>query len=124
MELQRRSDQAPILTADELCLRLYPFNDWCDLEEKIVARAEVDPNAQDYVRMVVSGAVEAPIDKQGRILVPAYLREHAHLEKEVTLAGVGHTVEIWDTGRLQSNLDQTRGVFRRVASKMAEDIGS
>ena len=70
MELQRRSDKAPILTADENCLRLYPFDDWCDYEEKIVKHAEVDPNARDYARLVISGAVEAPIDKQGRVLVP------------------------------------------------------
>jgi len=124
MELQRRSDQAPILTADQNCLRLYPFGDWCDYEEKIVARAEVDPDARDYVRLVVSGAVEAPIDKQGRILVPGYLREHAHLQKEVTLAGVGHTVEIWDATSLQSNLNQTQINFKDIALSMAEKIGS
>ena len=124
MELQRRSDQAPILTADQECLRLYPFNDWCDYEEKIVARAEVDPKARDYVRLVISGAVEAPIDKQGRILVPGYLREHAHLQKDVVLAGVGHTVEIWDASRLQSNLNQTQLNFEAIAEKMADMLGS
>lgn len=124
MELQRRSDQAPILTADESCLRLYPFDDWCDYESRIVARSEVDPNARDYVRLVISGAVEAPIDKQGRILVPGYLREHAHLQKEVTIAGVGPTVELWDTARLESNLNQTRANFREISSQMAEKLGS
>ena len=124
MELQRRSDQAPILTADEDCLRLYPFDDWCDYERKIVERAEIDPNARDYVRLVISGAVEAPIDKQGRILVPGYLREHAHLEKDVTVAGVGLTVELWDTGRLKGNLNQTQINFRRISQEMAEKVGS
>jgi MraZ protein len=124
MELQRRSDQAPILTADENCLRLYPFPDWCNYEEKIVARAQIDPNARDYVRLVISGAVEAPIDKQGRILVPGYLREHAHLEKDVTIAGVGPTVELWDAARLQGNLNQTQANFRKISSQMAEKLGS
>ncbi len=124
MELQKRGDQAPVLTADENCLRLYPFEDWCNYEAKIVARAEVDPNARDYVRLVISGAIAAPVDKQGRILVPGYLREHAHLEKEVILAGVGPTVEIWDTTRFQSNLNQTRANFRSISSKMADKVGS
>jgi MraZ protein len=123
MELQKRSDQAPILTADEDCLRLYPFTDWCDYEDKIVARAQIDPNARDYVRLVISGAVEAPIDKQGRILVPGYLREHAHLEKDVTIAGVGPTVELWDAARLQGNLNQTQANFRKISSQMAEKLG-
>jgi MraZ protein len=124
MELQKRSDQAPVLTADENCLRLYPFDDWCDYEQKVVARAEIDPNARDYARLVISGAAEAPIDKQGRILVPGYLREHAHLEKDVTIAGVGHTVEIWDTTHMQSNLNQTQANFRRISAEMAEKVGS
>jgi MraZ protein len=124
MELQRRSDQPPILTADQNCLRLYSFDDWCDHERTIVERAELDPNARDYARLVISGAVEAPIDKQGRILVPQYLREHAHLDREVTIAGVGLTVEIWNPALLQQNLNQTQANFRSISSEMAEKVGS
>ena len=124
VELQRRSDQPPILTADEGCLRLYPFDDWCEYERAITRRAAVDPNARDYVRVVISGAAEAPIDRQGRILVPGYLREHAHIQREVTLAGVGLTVEIWDTGRLQAILNQTQANFRSISAEMAEKLGS
>ncbi len=87
------------------------------------ARAQIDPNARDYVRLVISGAVEAPIDKQGRILVPGYLREHAHLQKDVTIAGVGPTVELWDAARLQGNLNQTQANFRKISSQMAEKLG-
>ncbi len=124
MELQRRSDQPPILTGDQKCLRLYPADDWNDYEAKIVAEAAVDPDAQDLVRLVVSGAVEAPIDKQGRILVPQYLRDQAHIEKEVTLAGVGSMVEVWDTARLGENLDQTQANFRAISEKIAEKLRS
>ena len=124
MGLQQRSDQPAFITADENCLRLYPFEDWCDHERKIVGQAELDPDARDYARLVISGAVEAPIDKQGRILVPQYLREHAHLEREVTIAGVGHTVEIWDAARFEVNLNQTRTSLRSIQTGMAEKVGS
>jgi MraZ protein len=124
MELQKRSDQPPFLTGDQKCLRLYPFEDWCDYEARIVAEAAVDPDAQDFVRLVVSGAVEAPIDKQGRILVPQYLREQAHIEKDVTLAGVGQTVELWDTARLAENLGSTQENFREISSGIAEKLRS
>jgi MraZ protein len=117
-------ERPPILTADECCLRLYPFDGWCEYEEKIVARAAVDPTARDYVRLVISGAVEAPIDRQGRILVPQYLRDHARLKREVTLAGVGLTVEVWDTGRLHENLNQTQANFRDISQQMADRLGS
>ena len=124
MELQRRSDQPPILTADENCLQLYPYDDWVVHEKEIVAKAAIDPNARDYVRLLISGAVEAPIDKQGRILVPQYLREQAHIERDVTVAGVGLTIEIWDAARLQKNLNQTQANFRAISLEMAEKVGS
>jgi MraZ protein len=124
MELQRRSDQPPILTSDEVCLRLYPYDDWCEYEKAVAKRSTVDPTARDYARVVIAGAVEAPIDSQGRILVPRFLREHAHLEREVTLAGVGLTVEIWDTRRLEANLNQTQANFREISAEMADKLGS
>ena len=124
MELQRRSDQPPILTADENCLQLYPYEDWVVHEKEIVAKAAIDPNARDYVRLLISGAVEAPIDKQGRILVPQYLREQAHIERDVTVAGVGLTIEIWDAARLQKTLKQTQANFRAISLEMAEKVGS
>jgi MraZ protein len=124
MELQQHSDQPAFLTADDNCLRLYPFEDWCNHERTIIAQAELDPDARDYARLVISGAVETPIDKQGRILVPQYLRDHAHLEREVTIAGIGHTVEIWDTARFQVNLNQTQATLRSIQAGMAEKAGS
>ncbi len=124
MELQKRSDQPPFLTGDQKCLRLYPFKDWCSYEKKIVAEATIDPDAQDFVRLVVSGAVATPIDKQGRILVPQYLREQSRIQKDVTLAGVGLTVELWDTARFDENLELTQANFRGISSGFAEKLRS
>ena len=123
-ELQRRSDHPPILTNGHECIDLYPYEDWVVHEKEIVAKAAIDPNARDYVRLMISGAVEAPIDKQGRILVPLYLREQAHIERDVTVAGVGLTIEIWDAARLQKNLNQTQANFRAISLEMAEKVGS
>ena len=81
-------------------------------------------DAQDFVRLVMSRAVETPIDKQGRILLPQYLREHAHIEKDVTFAGVGHTVEIWNTSRLEESLEQTQVNFPALSRGMAEKLRS
>jgi len=120
--LQGSTDESPVLTADHRCLKLYPFEDWCTYEESIVAKAAVDPDAQDFVRLVMSRAGEAPIDKQGRILVPQYLREHAHIEKDVTFAGVGHTVEIWNTSRFEESLEQTQVNFPALSRGMAEKL--
>ena len=122
--LQRHSDQPSVLTGDHRYLKLYPQEDWCEYEARIVAEAAVDPEAQDFVRLVISRAVETPIDKQGRILVPQYLREHAHIEKDVTFAGVGHTVEIWNTSRFEESLESTQANFPALSRGMAEKLRS
>jgi transcriptional regulator MraZ len=123
-ELQRRSDHPPILTNSHQCLDLYPFEDWQVFEERIVGIASVDLEAQAYARMLISGAIKCPIDKLGRILVPAYLREHAGLDREVTVAGVGPKIELWDSARFDANLIQTRARFEDMAMSVAGKLGS
>ena len=55
-----------------------------------------------------SGAAEVEPDKQGRILIPQNLREHAGLEKDVTVIGAAVRAEIWDTARWNAyNQNQT-----------------
>jgi MraZ protein len=123
-ELQRRSDRPPILTNGHHCLELHPFEDWERFEERIVGMAMIDPQAQAYARMMVSGAIECPIDKQGRILVPQHLREYAGLERDVTVAGVGLKIELWNTARFETSLIQTQAGFETTATSLAAKLGS
>ena len=65
--------------------------------------------ARGLQRFFFSGAAEVQPDKQGRILIPQQLREHAKLNKEVTLIGTLNRVEIWDSEKwkdFNSNLTQ------------------
>jgi MraZ protein len=119
MELERRSERAPILTNAFRCLHLYPFEDWCEVERRIVENETEDTDFQAYQRMMISGATECPIDKQGRLLVPPHLREHAGLERDVTIAGVGPRVEIWDKARFDADLMKTQARFSEIASMVA-----
>jgi MraZ protein len=118
-EFQRRSDRPPILTNAHQCLELHPFEDWQAYEEMIVGMATIDPEAQAYARIMVSGAIECPIDKQGRILVPPHLREFAGLTREVTVAGVGAKIELWDTARFEQKFIQTQARFEEMAISLA-----
>ncbi len=119
-ELERRSDRAPILTNAFQCLHLYPYEDWCQFERHIVENSTVNPDVQAYQRMMISGASECPIDKQGRMLIPPVLRVHAGLEKEVTIAGVGPRIEMWDKPRFDAELMKTQARYDEIASKVAE----
>ncbi len=103
MELQRRSEKAPILTKSQGHLTLHPADEWEIEEQRLLDLSDLDPNAQNYKRFVVAGAVECPVDSNGRILVPVYLREHAGLENKVIIAGVLNRIEIWNPERYEDN---------------------
>jgi DNA-binding transcriptional regulator/RsmH inhibitor MraZ len=53
------------------------------------------------------------------MLLPAYLREHATLEREVTIAGVGRRAEIWDKSLFDENQSETQENFEDIASVVA-----
>ncbi|MCR5527312.1 MAG: division/cell wall cluster transcriptional repressor MraZ [Lachnospiraceae bacterium] len=77
------------------CLAAYTAQSWEKLQEKLAALPEFSKEARAVKRFYLAGAFTAEFDKQGRILLPANLREHAGLIKDVVLVGVGDKVEIW-----------------------------
>mgnify|MGYP003542475227 CR=1 FL=1 len=78
------------------CLFVFSQNEWLNFESKLKALPLSDKNARNFVRFFLSGATECEIDKQGRFLIPANLREAAKLEKDAVIVGVGTRLEIWD----------------------------
>ena len=69
---------------------------------------------------MLSGAVEAPLDKQGRILLPDYLREYAEINKQAVIAGVYNRVEIWDETKWGTYKEQTESASDEIAEKLGE----
>ena len=79
------------------CLFVLPQDEWSRLVEKI--KTMPISKARGLQRFFFSGAAEVVPDKQGRILIPQQLREHAELDKEVTFIGTSSRVEIWNSKR-------------------------
>ena len=77
------------------CLVAYPFNEWQNLESKILSMAEKSENMRRFRRVFIGGAFDCLCDKQDRILVPPSLRQYAGLDKEIVLVGVLAHFEIW-----------------------------
>ena len=77
------------------CLTIYDMTEWNEYISKLRGMPG-NAAAMKMIRFKVAGAHEVEIDKQGRTLIPANLREWAGLEKDVVLAGmIGH-IEVWD----------------------------
>ncbi len=81
------------------CLFVYDNQEWTAFEEKLKALPITNRDARAFVRFFLAGAAGVEVDKQGRILLPASLREFAALEKDVVLIGVGSRIEIWSRER-------------------------
>ena len=77
------------------CLFVYAGDDWNAFEQKLTSLPLINKEARQFARFFLAGAATVEVDKQGRILLPAHLREFAGLEKDVVLVGVGSRVEIW-----------------------------
>jgi MraZ protein len=122
MELQVEKDRPPFLTnlADCPALGLYAHDYWLEIERRLETMSQIQPEVQSFRRLYISGAVEAPIDAQGRVLIPQHLRDHAGLQKEVIVAGVGTRVEIWDKARFDEEIQRTRERSQEISSVLAE----
>ncbi|MCR4750120.1 MAG: division/cell wall cluster transcriptional repressor MraZ [Lachnospiraceae bacterium] len=77
------------------CLFVYDDIEWRAFEEKLKTLPITNKEARSFVRFFLAGAADVEVDKQGRILLPAVLRDHAKLIKDVVFVGVGSRVEIW-----------------------------
>jgi MraZ protein len=77
------------------CLFVYANDDWNAFEQKLTSLPLINKEARQFARFFLAGAAQVELDKQGRILLPAALREFAGLDKDVVLVGVGSRIEIW-----------------------------
>ena len=92
-----RYDGRLVMAMDfDLCLTVYPLEEWEKLEEKIKTLPMMQKEVKDFMRFFFSSATECELDKQGRILIPPTHRERAGITKNVTLVGIINKIEIWD----------------------------
>ena len=78
------------------CLFVYPMKVWEELAGKLGTMPVGEAATRSFIRLMLAGAIDVEVDKQGRILIPDFLKEYAGLNKNVTIAGVYNRLEIWD----------------------------
>jgi MraZ protein len=102
------------------CLYAYRRPDWDRLVESRLAPLDpLSPETRRLQRFFYAGAAEAELDKQGRVMIPAQLIEHAKLGKEVVVAGVSDRLEIWDRAAWRKELAEVEGSAEDVAERLA-----
>ncbi len=87
-------------------LTLFPERVWSKVQERLLEFRRADSDAAHYVREITANAVEVLPDKQGRILIPAWLQEAASLKGPVLLNGALDRVEIWSPDEFRKTMEE------------------
>lgn len=101
-------------------LFLYSMDEWKKLAEKLSSLPIATANTRAFSRLMLAGAMDCEIDKQGRIIIPGYLKEFARIGKKAVIAGLYNRIEIWSEELWTAYKQQTEA----ASNQIAEQLGS
>ena len=96
------------------CLFIYPMKVWEKLAGKLGTMPVGESGTRSFIRIMLAGATDVEVDKQGRILIPDYLKAYAGLNKNVVIAGLYNRLEIWDEKKWKE--------YKKGAEKNTDEI--
>ncbi|MDP2631584.1 MAG: division/cell wall cluster transcriptional repressor MraZ [Candidatus Uhrbacteria bacterium] len=100
-------------------LFLLPLEEWDKLAGSIAGLPLGQANSRAFARLMLAGAMDVNLDKQGRFIVPEFLRKYAGLEKKVVIVGVNTRLELWD----EDTWNEYRTKTEQDAESIAEQLG-
>jgi len=102
-------------------VRLYPMPVWLDIEEKLGKMPSTHPSRLRFLDRVNFYGQGVELDTQGRVLIPARLRETAAIAGDVDVLGQYNYLDTWNHDRLQARLQ--RDPFTDDDAKALSDFG-
>ena len=100
------------------CAELYTPEGFDKMSEHVAAMPRTTPEGRDARRDFYGQAFDVELDKQGRILIPAIVRQDMGLEGTVTIVGAYECFEVWNPARLAQHRS------KRAASSVEQASGS
>jgi len=96
-----------VVTVDhaDKCLLIYPLDQWLKVEQTLMSLPNMNRRVRNMQRLILGHAAELELDSQGRVLLPAPLRDYANLDKKAVLVGQANKFELWDADTWQSARD-------------------
>jgi len=115
-------DERLIVTNFDQCLWAYPTSEWQELERRVAALPQFLDEVRALQRVFISAALECPLDKQGRILIPQALRDYADIKRDVIVVGMTKRMEIWSKERWETVFETAQRKLETLGGKLA-DLG-
>lgn len=102
------------------CLFMFSEDEWRTQEAKFKSISFTKQQARVFNRIYFSGAIEASFDRQGRMLIPQYLKNYAGIKRDVVLVGVSNRIEIWSKDAWQKFYADYQPSFEQIAEQILE----
>jgi MraZ protein len=103
-------------------LFLFPKEEWDKLATKLANLPLGQSDTRAFARLMLAGAMDVELDKQGRVILPEYLRQYAGLGKNVVVAGLYTRMEIWDATKWAAYKKATEADAEHIAERLG-DLG-
>lgn len=104
----------------EPCLVAYPMAEWRAFEGRLSSLPQFDPDVMVARRLYVGSAMDCPIDRQGRLLLPSVLRDYAGIERDASWVGNIKTMELWSK---LAWTEREQGLRSAVAPELLQKLG-
>ena len=114
------SDGLVMTKGFENCIFIFSRAEWPKVEDKLRALALLKKQARMLSRFFFSGTSEEVPDKQGRVMVPQNLRDHAELEKEIVVIGVANRLEVWSKANWERYNAAAKDSYEETAEELAD----
>ena len=102
------------------CLFMFSEEEWKTQEQKLKSLSFTKQEARKFNRLFFSGAVEIIPDKQGRILLPQYLKDFAGIKRDIVVVGVSNRIEIWSKDTWVNFYNNNQKSFEEISENLLD----
>lgn|SRR3989338_472388 len=100
------------------CIFMFTEEEWRSQEQKFKGMPFTKQEARSFNRLFFSGAMEVIPDKQGRFIIPPYLKDYAMIKRDTVVIGISNRIEIWDQKIWNDFYTRSSGSFEQIAENM------
>lgn len=104
----------------DTCLFMFSEEEWKSQEAKFRAIPFTKKEGRYFNRLFFSGAIDMVPDKQGRLLIPRYLKEYARIKRDIITIGISNRIEIWSQEVWHEFYEGTKGSFEEIAERLID----
>ena len=100
------------------CIFMFTEDEWRSQEQKFKNMPFTKQETRSFNRMFFSGAVDVAPDRQGRFIIPPYLKDYAHIKRDTVIIGVANCIEIWDRKTWEDLSASSSSSFEQIAENI------